>query len=476
MSNAFAREPSWDPRRFPPAPRAPRAVQTLRMLYDPQGYGLALREQLGPVFSLRAHPYRAALVCAADLGANREVLTDHERFVGGHGAALLRPAVGAGSLICTPPPRHLRHRKLLLPPFHGERVTRWAERMRELVRAGLPDLLTGDGVAVRPWAQRLALDVILRVVFGLTDPGRVAVFRRALTAFVAMDNVAVLFLPRPLQRDLGPLSPGGRFARLRATVRDLTRTEIALRRAESGSTGGAGRVGGTAGRGGGVAGRSARPGRAARDDVLSMLLDARDEHGAGLDDEQVLDELTGLLLAGYETTATTIAWTLHLLAHHPAERDALIADLDAGSDRLLKATVRESGRLRPAVYYAIRTAARDTELAGRPVPRHAFVAALFPPVHLDRRLWPQPHAFRPARHLDADPAAYSLTPFGGGVRRCIGVPLAQLEVETVLREVLARAVPAPAGPPEPARLLSVTLVPARGARVRFHRRLRPGGR
>ncbi|WP_335982396.1 cytochrome P450 [Streptomyces sp. CA2R106] len=453
MSDPFAREPSWDPRRFPPAARAPRAVQTLRMLLDPQGYGLALRERLGPVFSLRVHPYRAALVCSADIAANRAVLTDHERFAGGDGAALLRPAVGAGSLICTPPPRHLPHRKLLLPPFHGDRVVRWAARMRELVRAGLPELLTGDGVAVRPWAQRVALDVILRVVFGLTDPGRVALFRRALTAFAGMDNVAVLFLPRPLQRDAGRWSPGGRFARLRAAVQDLTRTEIAVRRAES-----------------------RRRGGTAREDVLSMLLEARDEQGAGLDDEQVLDELTGLVLAGYETTATTIAWTLHLLAHHPAARNALIDDLDAGSDRLLKATVKESTRLRPAVYYAIRTAVRDTRLAGYPVPRHAFVAALFPPVHLDRRLWPQPHLFRPERHLAADPVAYSLTPFGGGVRRCIGAPLAQLEVETVLREVLARAVPAPAGPPEPARLLSVTLVPAHGARVRFHRRLRPAVR
>lgn len=454
MSNAFSREPRWDPRRFPPAPKAPRAVQTGRMLLDPLGYGLALRRELGPVFAVRTFPYRAGLVCAADAEANRAVLTDHERFVGGDGAALLRPAVGAGSLICTPPPRHLRHRKLLLPPFHGTRITRWAQRMRELVHAGLPALLTGDGVPVRPWAQRLALDVILRVVFGLTDPGRAAVFRRALTAFVGMDNLAVLFLPKPWQRDLGPLSPGGRFNRLRATVRDLTRAEIAGRRA--------------------LSDRAADGGdNSGRDDVLSLLLDARDEQGAGLDDEELLDELTGLVLAGYETTATTIAWTLHLLAHHPTARDALIADLDAGSDRLLKATVKESSRLRPAVFYAIRTAAHDTELAGRPVPRHAFVAALFPPVHLAPRLWPSPHAFQPRRHLDADPPPYALTPFGGGLRRCVGAPLAQLEIETVLTEILARAVPAPAGPPESARLLSVTLVPAHGARVRFHRRRPP---
>ncbi|MCR8576757.1 cytochrome P450 [Streptomyces sp. Isolate_219] len=154
-------------------------------------------------------------------------------------------------------------------------------------------------------------------------------------SFVAIGNLAVLFLPKPPQRDLGPLSQGSRFHRLRATVRDLAREEIAARRTA--------------------------PDHAHRDDVLSMLLDARDEHRAGLDDAQLLDELTGLVLAGYETTATTIAWTLHLLAHHPAARDDLIADLDEGSGRLLKATIKESGRLRPAVYNAMRTAAHDME-------------------------------------------------------------------------------------------------------------------
>ncbi|MFJ9421880.1 cytochrome P450 [Streptomyces sp. NPDC101249] len=444
MSIAFTREPAWDPRLFPPASRAPRPVQTARMLMDPQGYARSLRRRLGPVFSLRTFPYRGALVCAADAATNRAVLTDHERFTGGDATALLAPAVGSGSLICTPPPRHLTHRRLLLPPFHGTRIAGWTQRVRDLVRRELSDLVTGEAVPVRPWAQRLTLDVILNVVFGLTDPVRTAAFRRALNAFVGMDNLAVLFLPEPLRRDLGPLSPGGRFHRLRAAVRDLTRREIADRRARPSGPGG--------------------------DDVLSTLLEERDEHGAALGDTQILDELTGLVLAGYETTATTIAWTLHLLAHHPAARDDLMDDLDAGSDRVLKAAVKESGRLRPAVYNAMRTAARDTELGGRPVPRHAFVAALFPLTHLDPALWPEPDAFRPGRHLEAAAPPYTLTPFGGGLRRCIGVSLAQLEIEIVLTEILAAAVPEPAGPEERARLLSVTLVPARGGRVRFRRR------
>lgn len=457
MNDAFSREPRWAPGRFPPAARAPRAVQTVRLLRDPQGYPLTLRRRFGPVFSLRTFPYRGALVCAADAATNRAVLTDHERFTGGDAAALLAPAVGAGSLICTPPPLHLHHRKLLLPPFHGTRIACWERRVRELVHTGLPELLSGggadgaDGVPVRPWAQRLTLDIILRVVFGLTDPARTMTFRHALSAFVGLGNLSVLFLPEPLRRDLGPLSPGGRFHRLRATVRELTLEEITARRTAPDRADGGGRD-------------------RDRDDVLSLLLDAREEDGAGLDDAQLVDELTGLVLAGYETTATTIAWTLHLLAHHPAVRDKLIADLDAGSDRYLRATIKESGRLRPAVHNAMRTAAHDTELGGHPVPRHAFVAALFPLTHLDPEVWRTPDAFRPGRHLGTTPVPYALTPFGGGLRRCVGVSLAQLEIETVLREILATAVPEPAGPLEPARLLSVTLVPARGGRVRLRRR------
>lgn len=444
MSDAFAREPLWNPRLFPPACRTPRAVQTARNLLDPHGYSRSLRQRFGPVFSLRMFPYRGALVCAADAATNRAVLTDHERFVGGEASSGLAPVVGADSLICTSPPRHLPRRMLLLPLFHGKQVTRWPQQVRELVRAELPELLADGPKPVRPWAQRLTLDVILRVVLGLTDPDRTATFRRAFNAFVSMGNFPVLFLPKPLRRDFGPLSPGGRFYRRRAVVWDLVLEEIAARRAA--------------------------PDRARRDDVLSMLLDARDEHGAGLNDQQLMDELLGLVLAGNETTATTIAWTLHLLAHHPTARDDLVADLDAGSDRLLKAVIKEAGRLRPAVFGSLRTAAHDTELGGHPVPGHAFVAALFPLTQLDPELWPEPEAFRPERHLGAEQTPYALTPFGGGMRRCIGVSLAQLEIETVLRETLAVAVPEPAGPLESARLLAVTLVPARGGRIRLRRR------
>jgi hypothetical protein len=201
------------------------------------------------------------------------------------------------------------------------------------------------------------------------------------------------------------------------------------------------------------------------DDVLSALLTAHDEDGNGFSDAQLRDELTGLVLAGHETTATAVAWTLHLLAHHSMVRDALVDDLDNGQDTMLKAVIKESLRLRRPVIDAIRTAVEDTELGGHAVPKHAFVSALFPITHLDPELWPDPYSFKPERHLTQEPAPYALTPFGGGVRRCLGAALAQLELEVTLRAVLTRYLPETAGRRETIRLDGVTLVPARGGRI-----------
>jgi cytochrome P450 len=421
-------DPRWDPSRFPPTARQNRWAQTVRFGRDPLGELMRARAQLGPVFSLRLLPYQA-LVCGTDPATNQEILTDQERFVGGKAADLLEPIVGPHSLILTPPPRHLPNRKRLLPPFHGERIAVWRDTVRDLVRERpLPD------GPVRPWAQQLTLDVILRVVFGVADRERCARYRRAVDRINDPRFAFLLFAPEIFVRDLGRFSTGGMFARRKAAVDELLFEEIAARRAD--------------------------PEADRRDDVLSVLLGAEE-----FTDEELRDELMGLVLAGHETTATALAWTLHLLAHNPRVRDKLIADLAAGSDEYLKATIKESTRVRAPVIDAIRTAACDTELGGHPVPKGAYVSAMFCATHHAPELWDDPEEFRPERHLDAKPLPYALTPFGGGVRRCLGASLAQLELEVVLAELLTQAVPEPAGDFEATRILGVTLTPARGGRV-----------
>ena len=438
VPSAAEREPRWDPARFPPAARRNRWEQTLLFGRDPLGELARARNRVGPVFTLRLLPYQA-LICGTDPETSQGILTDQDRFAGGDAADLLEPIVGPHSLILTPAPEHLPNRKRLLPPFHGERIASWGSRVGELVRAHLPALASGAPVAVRPWAQRLALEVILRVVFGVEDPDRSARYRLAIDRIMDERFAFLLFAPPIFIRDFGRLSPGGAFARRRAAVDALLFEEIAKRRAD--------------------------PDAGGRDDVLSVLLDAGD-----FSDEALRDELMGLVLAGHETTATALSWTLHLLAHNPRAREALRADLAAGSDAYLKATIKESMRMRAPVLDAIRTATRDTELGGHPVPRGAYVSAMFCATHHAPELWQEPAEFRPERHLAGASPPYSLTPFGGGVRRCLGAALAQLELEVVLSELLADWVPEPAGAGlEEARVSGVTIVPARGGRVVLRR-------
>lgn len=432
----FAGQPTWDPARFPPATPGGRAVVFARASRDPIGYLTQARRDLGPVFTLRLFPY-VGIVCAADAASNQEVLTDQARFAGGEAAALIEPWVGSGSVLLTEGDQHLRNRRLLLPPFHGAQVARWSGRVTEVVRAELDDLPRGEAVSIRPMAQRLALDVILRMVFGLEDPARVREFRAALRAFLTPAMAALLFL-RPLQRDLGPWSPGAVLAKRRALVDALIADELDRRRQLPGG-----------------------------DDILSVLLTATGEDGApAYTDRQITDELRGLVVAGHETTATALAWVVHLLAHHPAEQAELIRSLDAGETAYLGAVIKEAMRFRPPVFDAVRTATDDTTLGGQPVPRGAIVSALFTVTHHDPALWGDPGVFRPERHLDGRPVPYALTPFGGGVRRCLGAALAQLELEVVLKELLSRFRLEPAGGRlEAARLQGVTIVPARGGRV-----------
>jgi len=421
-------------------------VSTLRLQEDPLGELCGARDQLGPVFTLRILNHHGGIVCAADVETNREVLTNHALFAPGDAAALIEPIVGRHSLILTPAPKHTRNRKLLMPPFHGAKIAQWTSVIGDLTEQHLADLLDGGPTAVRPWAQNLTLDVILRVVFGIESAERRDVYRHALDRLANRRVQALLFLPDAALRNLGPFSPGGILHARRKAVDDLLTEEIIARRAD--------------------------PDAENKQDVLSLLLSARDEDGHGFSDVELRDELKGLVVAGHETTATALAWTLHYLAHNPDKRDKLIADLAAGSTDYLAATIKESMRLRAPVWDAIRMATEDTTLGGQPVPAGALVAAVFSVVHLDEAVWPDPEAFIPERHLadhgdEEKPNPWALTPFGGGARRCLGASLAQLELEVVLAKVLERAVPNPAGPLEPAKLMSVTLVPAEGGRVEF---------
>ena len=243
-----------------------------------------------------------------------------------------------------------------------------------------------------------------------------------------------------LRRDLGPWSPWARFLKLRAEVDALVYDEIRRRRSE--------------------------PDAAERDDVLSLLLGARHEDGSPMSDRELRDELITLLTAGHETSATGLAWAFERLLRNPGAMRSLQAEVDAGGDEYADAVVKETLRVRPVIVDVARLVTADVELGRWRVRAGTIVVPAIALVQLMPEVYPDPHEFRPERFLDGQPAPYTWIPFGGGVRRCLGAPFAQLEIRTVMQTVLAQAtLRAPDPAPERIRLRHVTLVPGRDALV-----------
>ncbi len=432
---------------LPPGPRSPAAWQGLRFYVDFMRYMESCSARYGSVFTLRL-PTGRALVIASDPPDVQAILTDAERFVGGEAARLLEPLVGPSSVIITSGATHMRQRRLLLPPFHGDLVARWSERIVAIADEQLAQLPQGEPVAMRPAMQRITIDVICRLVFGVDDDAELTELRERLLQSFDPRLAPFLFMPTLLRRH-GRLNPGRILMQRRATVHGLLDRQIARRRAD--------------------------PRRDQRDDVLSLLVCARDEDGEALTDAELRDQLLTLLAAGHETTATGLAWASERLSRTPAAYERLRAELAQGDDggrAYLDAVVRETLRLRPPVIDAVRTTTQDVELGGQPVPAGAVVSAMLTLTHRRPDLWSQPLAFQPERFLDGKPLPYSFTPFGGGIRRCIGASLADLEMKLVLRTLLERCelTQAP-GREEAIRLTGITLTPARGAQVV----LRPAG-
>lgn len=286
--------------------------------------------------------------------------------------------------------------------------------------------------------QTITFEVILRAVFGIDEPAARARLGSLLRSIIRLGNVALL---PGLRHELGGLSPWAWFLRQRRRVDAIIYAEIARRRGE--------------------------PRVAERDDVLSLLLATRDEDGRPMTDEELRDELVTMLIAGYETTATALAWSFDLLLHHPAALARLEDDLAAGRDEYLDAVITETLRLYPITGLVARQVRAPMQLGGYEVPTGVVLA---PNAYLTQRrgdIYPDPTAFRPERFLEASPDPASWLPFGGGTRRCLGASFASFEMRTVIPSVL-RQVQLRAAHPRPARIRRAGLavfVPAGGPSV-----------
>ena len=347
---------------------------------------------------------------------------------------MMEPVTGPSSILLLDGDRHMRMRKLMLPPFHGEAIAHYAELIEEITNREIDGWRPGDTIRTRTVAQTITMEVIIRAVFGITDPERVAELQAAAAA-------AVLDQPVPgsssCRRTSARAAPGAASSALRDRVDELLYEEIERRRRD--------------------------PDGDARDDILTLLLSARDEDGNPLTDRELRDELITLLLAGHETTATSIGWAFERLLRTP--RRARAPDRRgrrrARARDYLDAVIKETLRVRPVVTEVFRAPTEPIELGGYLFEPGTQLAASILLVQYDPELYPpDPQAFRPERFLDGAPEPYTWVPFGGGVRRCLGAAFAQLEMKVVISTILARArLRAPRGRSEKARFRGVTVLP-----------------
>jgi cytochrome P450 family 135 len=419
---------------LPPGPRLPAALQSAWYWFAPYSFLEGARRRYGDVFTIRA--MGLVWTVLADPATVREVFTgDPAVLRSGEANTSLRPLIGVRNLLMLDGAEHLHRRKLLLPPFHGERLHAYREIIVQAARRELGTWRTGRPEAALGHMQAITFEVIMRAVFGLEEAerlGRLATRLRTVLDWAQGPWAILRFALHGPDGLLGHVP----FQRMVAAVDEEIHAEIARRRAD--------------------------PGLAAREDILSMLLLARDAQDDGLGDHEIRDELLALLTAGHETTAAALAWAVHLLAADPSAQERLAAKEPGFAD----AVVQETLRLRPPLALVARVVRGPVMLADHPLPSGATVAPSPLLIHRSPSLYPEPDAFRPERFLGVRPGAYTWVPFGGGVRRCIGAAFAQLEAQVVLEEVFAGFRARPCGRRrEGVGRRGIVLIPRRGGRL-----------
>jgi cytochrome P450 family 135 len=421
---------------LPPGPRTPALIQTIGLVRDFEGYMSRCLRRYGNVFTVKFMTM-GNLVYLADPDDIKSVFRgDPATFRAGEANQVMEPVLGTSSVLLLDGETHLQRRRLLLPPFHGESIARYEELIAEIARWEVGRWPLGRPFALRPRMQAITLEVILRAVFGIREAARLERLRTLLPELLEQSGV-VMWVPF-LRNGLGPWSPLRRFERTRSAIDEILYDEIARRRA----------------------------GNADGDDILSLLLRARDEDGNGMTDAELRDELMTMVTAGHETTATALSWAFDLLLHHPEQLRRLEDELAGDEDGYLEAVVKETLRVRPVVPDVARVLAEPVEVAGHLLPAGTHVVPAITIVQKLGDTYPDAREFRPERFQDGQPAPYTWIPFGGGTRRCIGAAFAQLEMTVVMRTI-AQSVQMEAAEPEAEHIgmRAIVLAPKQGSRV-----------
>jgi cytochrome P450 len=374
----------------------------------------------------------------------------------GEANVILEPLVGRRSLLRLDGAAHHRERRLLMPPFHGERMRLYADVMRAITEHVIDEWPSGRAFPIHPEMQRITLEVILRTVFGLEEGARLTRLRDKLTRMLAFGAANPRLAIPWLQVDLGRLTAWGRLRRLIRDTDAMLYDEFTRRRAEP---------------------------LDGREDVLSMLLAARDEHGTPMTDGELRDEMVTLLVAGHETSATTLAWVLQRLLQHPdvlarvrAELDTVAGDGPVAPEHVarleyLDATIKETLRLNPIIPAVGRFLTRPIRIGDRDLPAGVVAAPCIYLAHRRPDVWADPERFAPERFLESKPGPYEFFPFGGGIRHCLGAAFATYEMKIVLAEMLRR-VELRSSPGYRVRVIrrGITFAPSEGMPVVVERR------
>ena len=418
-------------------------VQAGLIWVAPMRFLQTCHRRYGDRFTIRI-PGMGKIVYLADPDDIRSVMRgDPVMFHAGEANTLIAEIVGWDSVAVLDDEAHQRSRGMMLPAFHGDSVRRQVAEMVAITADEVARWPVGDQFPVLPRMQAITLEVILRTVIGVQDEDRLAALRTALPPMLEIGSPLELLPPPRVLRNVGLWR---RREQHKARARALLRDEITRCRED--------------------------PRLAQRSDPLAMLVRNVDDTGRPMTDDELVDQLVTLLLAGHETTAAALAWTFERLTRDPALLDRTARSAEGGDNAWLEAVCMESLRVRPVVYQVNRKLTEPLQLAAYRIPAGTTLASSIDLVHHSARHYPDPEVFRPQRFLDqrADPSVWF--PFGGGVRRCLGATFAQVEMRTVLGEVLRRVELAPTtAPDEQARARHVMLVPHQGAVVRVQRHI-----
>jgi cytochrome P450 len=431
-----------------PAPRVFRpafaAAYALAYLVGGERRMLRLIRRYGPIMTMPILSLgNVAIVSDPELV--KQVFTAApDVLLGGEGVGPAAAIYGSGSMFVQEEPEHLRRRKLLTPPLHGMALSSYVPIMENSARAAMHSWPVDRPFQMLEAARSLMLDVIVKVIFGVDDPDEV---RRLGRPFERLLNLGVSeqLTVRYALRRLGVLRVWPARAQACREIDAVVMPLIAAQRSD--------------------------PRRSEKLDILTLLMSARGDDGEQLSDNEIRDDLITLMLAGHETTATTLAWVFDLLLHHPDALERVQAEAINGGEDFTTAVINETLRIRPPAPFTARVAAQPFPIGGYCIETGTRIVVHIVAINRNPQTYAHPNEFRPERFLGGRPQTYAWVPFGGGIKRCLGASFSMRELITVLHALL-REGEFSAADEETERIVrrSIMLAPQHGTRVRFRPR------